>query len=548
MNDMKTLHETIIRDIFDVAKDFKDSDEVDRVRNFRSKSSIKSITSKAEALTMVFPVICSRNMSYEAACMISKAIERKAVTLLQMLFSAANITDAEDGIDYISRFHTNLNTGKFSVDDFMHALDDFVEENGLLQEGTSEYEDYKKIQEDMKAMNFYFECGENVNDIPLDAYKIVSIGESGKMLVNTIEPLNEKTPDFVAPNKDDDFHDWAKTNFSQVRNNSYQKGASDAWKQAQNNINNAYYQGREDRANELNKEKLNLEKEKHEFDKQKEGQRRRENAARFHQADVHHRDEMELNREKVSIERQKADWANRKAAEDIMKIQADIMRNRLVDNDVKKANELVPTLMYVNFITKGDSDSAYPIATSMVVGVKAKLYAVDGNDIMNRLKIKHSSKNTMLNLIKVSTREISFFKDFLFCIDKAKIDALSQSRRGSSNKIWKILERRANKSKMRRYLNMNNDATAITTLCITQDEVEFMKKTEYIDVEDPRVIRPIMDSYNLMGFVIADDSMEICKFMFDTDDNMYEVLTYDNLEREQRDNTKKILNLMSKMR
>ena len=111
MNDSRTIHETIVRDIFDVARDFKDSDEVDRVRNFRDRSSIKSITSKAEALTMVFPVICSRNMSYDAACMISKAIERKAVTLLQMLFSAANITDAEDGIDYISRFHPNLRTG-----------------------------------------------------------------------------------------------------------------------------------------------------------------------------------------------------------------------------------------------------------------------------------------------------------------------------------------------------------------------------------------------------------------------------------------------------
>ena len=131
--DMQTIHETIIRDIVDVAKDFANSDEIDRVTNFNNKSSIKSITSKAEALTMVFPVICSRNMTFSTACMISKAIERKAVSLLQMLFSAANITDAEDGIDYISRFHTNLNTGRMSVDDFMHVMDTFVEENGLLQ-------------------------------------------------------------------------------------------------------------------------------------------------------------------------------------------------------------------------------------------------------------------------------------------------------------------------------------------------------------------------------------------------------------------------------
>ena len=276
-------------------------------------------------------------------------------------------------------------------------------------------------------------------------------------------------------------------------------------------------------------------------EKKKEEQRRRENARNTYLKMMDHDETIRRN----NIEADKAYWANRKAAEDILKIQADIMRNRLVDNDVKKANELVPSLMYVNFISKSD-DSTYPIATSMVVGVKAKLYAVDSEDIMNRLKIKYNDKNLLLNLIKVSTREISFFKDFLFCIDKAKIDALSQSRRGSSNKIWKVLERRANKSKIRRLLNMKNDATAITTLCITQDE--YLRKTEYIDVEDPKVIGSIMDAYNLMGFVIADDAMEICKFMFDTGDYEFEVLTYDNLEREQKDNTKKILNLMSKIR
>ena len=95
---------------------------------------------------------------------------------------------------------------------------------------------------------------------------------------------------------------------------------------------------------------------------------------------------------------------------------------------------------------------------------------------------------------------------------------------------------------------MKNDATAITTLCITQDEVEFLKKTSYFNVEDMRVIRPIMNAYNLMGFVIADESLEVCKFLFDDDERQYEVLTFDMLEREQRDNTKKILNLMAKMR
>ena len=202
--------------------------------------------------------------------------------------------------------------------------------------------------------------------------------------------------------------------------------------------------------------------------------------------------------------------------------------------------------MYVNFVTVTD-DSKYPIASTMVIGIKAKLYAVDSEDIMNRIKVKRNDRNLTLNLVRATTREISFFRDFLFAIDRAKIDALSQSNRGSSNKIWKVLERRALKSKIRRRLFMTNDATAISTLVVSQEDVEYLRKTEYINVEDPRVIRPILDAYNLMGFVIVDESLEIAKFIYDTGEDIYEILTFDNLERESKDNSKKIINLMSKM-
>ena len=129
---MQCIHETVLRDIVDLATDIKDSDEVKRIANRQTGVSFKSITSKAEALTMVFPVICSKNMSYDSASIVCKAIERKAVTLLQMLFSAAQITDAKDGIDYISRFHSNLNTGSLTVDQFLDVMDNFVEELSLI--------------------------------------------------------------------------------------------------------------------------------------------------------------------------------------------------------------------------------------------------------------------------------------------------------------------------------------------------------------------------------------------------------------------------------
>ena len=74
-----------------------------------------------------------------------------------------------------------------------------------------------------------------------------------------------------------------------------------------------------------------------------------------------------------------------------MKNDMEINKNRILDSEIKKANELAPTLMYVNFVT-----SENKIATSAIVGVKAKLYVCDSEDIMNRLEIDKSKLSPMM--------------------------------------------------------------------------------------------------------------------------------------------------------
>lgn len=538
MNKNRMIHETIVRDIIDLATDVKNSDEVKSIRNRSNGASFRSITAKSEALTMVFPVGVSRNCSYSTAAMISKANERKCVAMLHMLFTAANITDATDGVDYISRFHTNLKTGRLSVDDFMNIMDDFVEENGLVIKESTQYNEYKTIQEDMKAMNMYFEVN-NLNESGLEDYNVINLKEGGQLFIKeSDEELLTEAPKYqnvqyypgidIAGTQDE-------LNPSRVIPGSLDTNGDS--QQYYNNLNNSVKTMSSIIANN-NKNYMDAQKLNHQINKDNNEARR--------QAWLD-KQNMDDKQRTQSREDQKSYFANQKASMDILNVQANIAKNRLVDQDVKKANELVPTLMYVNFVSAGVDDK-YPIYSSVVIGVKCKLYPLDGADMMNRMKVKYKDKNLVLNLIRASTREISFCKDFLFAVDKAKIDALSQSRRGSSDKIWKILERRAIKSRVRRSLSMVNDATAITTLVMTSDEIEFLKKTEYIDLENPAVIRGIMDSYNLMGFVIVDDVQEIAKFIYDTGNDTYELITYDNLEKEAKDNSKKIINLMSKMR
>lgn len=445
------IHETVIRDIADIIYDVKNADEL---KGFMNKKSFRSVAQASSNLTLVFPIITSKNMSIDNAAMVAKAMERKAVSMLQMLFSAISISAVDNGIEYISNFHTNLKIDdKLSIDGFIDALDKFVVNNESVQ--ISNMELYEKAKQDLKNLNYTLP--DSLNETSLNEYKVYPQAYFGEPVV--VKEAKDK-------NKKNDDNDGDRT----ITINK-------------NNTNTSYsYTSKE--MNDL--DRLNA-----------------------------------------------------------IKVKHDIVRNQLIDSDVKKANELVPTMMIVNFISTAADE---PIENQLVVGVKAKIYPVDSVDLLNRIKIKNHDKNGMLKFIRATTREISFVKDFMFAIDKAKVDALSQSKRGSSSKLWKILERRAVKSKFRRTLGQTNDASAISTIVLTQEEVEYLKKTENIDIENPGVIRPIMEAYNLMGVCIVDESMEVAKFIFDTGDDIYENLSFNHLERENNNGLdRKVINLMTKM-
>ena len=458
--DCKCIHETIIRDILDVISDVKDADELD---GFHSKKSFKSIASASKNLTLVFPVIVSKGLTIDSAAMVTKAIERKCVMMLQMLFSAMNISNSANAMEYIKHFHTNMKMDDtITPDSIISAMDDLV----LSKEGAvSEYilhdpKTKRLIENDMKNIDYVLP--DSISEYGLEDYSIIN--RMGHTII-----VNE-----------------AKKNNKKNHNNGHNR---------------------------------------HKYNNRPNNKKNHNNAHNSHEYNNRSYDDEKNMRIKDKI---------------------DLLRYQLLDNDVKKSNELVPTTMMINFVSKeGDK----PINTQAVIGVKAKMYPVDQMDILNRLTIKHKDKNRLIEFVRSTTREISFVRDFLFCIDKCKMDALSNSSKGSTSKLWKLLERRALKSKIRRGLGQVNDASAITTLVITQEEVEYLKKTENIDLNDPRIIRPIMESLNFMGVCIVDEASEKASFIFDTGDDIYETLPFTALERENNDtNYKKILNLMGKIR
>ena len=429
MNKCEQLHETVVRDIVDIITSAKDFDQIKWINN---KNNTGSIAKRASNLVLVFPVIVSNSLNINTAMIISKAIERKCCSLLQILFSSMQISDADNLQDYVKQFHTNLDlkTG-MDLDEFFGIMDDLVDEGAVIVNK----EMYEAIKEDMHNINYYLDTDFNPNSI--NDYKVANnaFGEATVML-------------------------------------EAKKG---------NTTTNYYGDG-----------------------------------ARLS-------DPLHPN----------------------AKDQNDYFAHQLLDNDIKKANELMPTTMIVNFISRDEGVNDV-IRMSGVIGVKAKMYPVDSMDICNRLASKVKDKNGLFNLVRASTREISFFKDLAFAIDKAKMDAIYMASDSNNAKMFKVLERRAAKNKFSRLIK-KNDASPITSLVISQYEVDYMKQLN-IDMNKSYNARAILEGYNLMDIVVADESMEIARFLFDDGDGVYEALTFDALEKQANDNTyKKVVNLVSKI-
>lgn len=456
MNNCKMIHETVLRDIVDVINDVKDFDQIAWIQN---KNSVGSIAKRASNLILTFPVIISSSINIKTASMISKAIERKCVSLLQILFASISMTNYSDLNEYLGQFHQNLNN-VLTIDDFITVMDKLSESGELT---INDPIVYKAVMEDMKNINNYLET--NFNENSINNYRIYSdIYGNSKIVKEETDPgvtnvLNAL--DNVADKYDKKYND-------------------DTYKKAVKKIK---------------------------------------------------KDIATKNR-------------NTRSNKDDNNNDYDYFKNQLLPQEVKKSNELVPTLITVKFTTVKDGVKH---TQTGIVGVKAKLYPINSMDIINRLAAKYSDSNNLFKFIKATTREISFFRDFAFAIDKAKFDAINISRQSSNSKMFKLLERRAIKNKFAALLKKNN-ASPITSLVISSDEVEYLKKYHNLDMEKANVTKTILEAYNLMDIVLVDESLEVAKFLYDDGDGLYESFAFDSLEKESNDSSyKKIINLMSKI-
>ena len=205
------------------------------------------------------------------------------------------------------------------------------------------------------------------------------------------------------------------------------------------------------------------------------------------------------------------------------------------DTDIKKVNNMMPSVLVLKLHNEKND-----VTTNVAVGVKAKIQYVPQDEVIYRISSKNKDKNMLFNFIRSTTREISFLKDFLFALDKAKLDAIKIQK--SSNSVWKILERRAVRNRVRMF---NNDGGygGIVSLVISADTLATLNK-EYDFKASISEVENLISQYNLLSFFVADDVNERATYLFDDASRQFTTVSYTALEKTDSKDYKKIINLL----
>lgn len=536
-----------------------------------SRRGFGSLVRAANNLTLVFPVIASKTISINTDILVAKAIERKAVTMLQMVFSAIQIADknVEDVYGYLAKFHKNLPTSDLTVDDIMdisNAIGAMAESGQIkisskekMMRQLNEAAAFKAIADDLKNnTNFYLE--DSVNESSIGSYRI-SKSNMGSTVIT--EALNKQGKFVFGIDKDgkpftpqEYLNDIFNTEELNPMEREKLRTLATQY-QNEKNIDYAFWKAlgkdlESEKADLSNQKRIELEKElqkmKAEYDKAsaKEKEEIDKRMAEFKDKLQQAAEKRKLDNDKeLEDYKAKKNWDKDQLA--MAKTRADMFKSQVLDSDIKKANELQPAMMIINFYVNNDKEELKQIKDA-VIGVKAKLYPMDSQEIIDRIDKKSEEQGLLVMFKRVTTRELSFFKDFLFALDKAKIDVVDRNKKGSKAKLWQTLESRAKAYKAGKYAG-SATAAPITTLVVSQEEVEYLKKYKGIDLESYKAARKVFDGYNFMCICIVDENLEVAKFLFDTGEDNWEVLSFTALDRESSDSTyKKVVNLMTKIR
>jgi len=536
INNRNIIHEGVIKDIVDL---LTNNDLIKRNKLLNTKQTyFSSITKAASNLVLTFPVLVDDSVPLSTARLISKAVEHKMVTMLQMLFSAIDIANNKDAFAFVGKVHKNLTSD--DLISFINRMDSIPLKS--RNESTAELDIEainKAMIECMQDDNVYLKTGfnESLNDTfwVESGMHILQEGKGskkkGKKGNKSKHDFSNKTTTNTIP-KDNSDTDMSETDW--FRQHVEDRGSSKPKEDHddENSDIDFEYEYDNDRIDSLGSTEK-LKKEKNKKYRKFEDISKKEKPKKP--------EDPRINKRLKDLEDKWKEIAKKEAKKEKKKplYNHKDLEKMTISSDVKKANEEVPSLMIINFRTKDNNNTI----RSAVIGVKAKIIYIPQDDIIDRIITKNNDNNGLFNFLRATTGEISMLKDFVFAINKAKLDAINS--RPDSSPIWKMLERRYIMNKKNWLMSSyNGSGTAIAVLVVSKDTVDRLE-SDYGFKCNPSKLLEIMEAYSIMGFIITDDIKEQVLSLYDDNSTRFEILSYSAYEKEDQLQYKKIINLIT---
>lgn len=554
---------TILKDINDTLRDAVHiAKEMDIKLNKQT-----SIAKLSSAATLQFPVITSRSINVDTAQTVVKALERQYAMFVQMVISMNPYLDLEKDRNlqgYLRNIHQNnvgiidLKESAMSLysDDFGRTLLFSLNEgcNGQVLASNREQmfnpEEYlnnkilnnlyasKEISLENAMLNLDYYYKKNPEILTeRSIYQIIkeknqqrkNKKEQRDVKNNTYnddddDELYDKNGNFSMKKAMDPLPDFAKEANNRAKNSKINNSKSNVKPE---DPNSSYHQNNNydvEPSNNKNEQKQSNLTDK-QFSHQKMMDRHK---MRMDNANL------ELNKKKLELQQKNQETEKlineKKFKDELQKSKWDYQSKAMVklsDNDVKKCNELVPTTLSLTLQVKAGSN--FGGVSNFVIGVKGLLHPVNSDDMISNLLSGYKSGNKFFNFLRWSSGEIKFIKDLILNMDNIREDVVRKHAKNGSG-WWSALKRRRNIAALRRIKGSGRILPNTTIVC-SINEIDELKEAYGVDLMNPTSIKKIMKTFFLLGFVVVDDSQELCHFIFDGENN-YQVVSFNGLEKE----------------
>lgn len=481
----------------------------------------QSIAKKSSSAILQFPIITSRSINVDTASSVVKALERQYATFVQMVISlnpVINWDEHKDVADYVRTLHQNNPTPLDLIESCINVYSD--EELGLrmitsLNEGCNgqvlqankqqlicveDYLNQNKLNDLYRPAQITLEkANASLDYFILSEAKHRPKKNNGKVSYKSLDEFGKaynqlqqgKNPQ---PN-DDGPHVSVQSGGGGVVNNPVadnQPNVNDSTV-----VNGKATAGKSD----INGNSSNKNNQNNNVDAVVNAEQQKKDA--------------EVARARLKMDIEKDNQINRART-----------AVKLSDNDIKKCNELVPTTLSVSVQQiKGDN---FGTMLNFILGIKGVMHPVNSEEMVSNLLDGYKSGNKFFNFLRWTSGEITFFKDLLFNVEGIKEDVVKKHSKGSH--WWTTLKRNRTLARVKNTFKKNSILPNATIVC-SMEEIMEIQDAYNVDLMEPRNVLKLMDRYFLLGFVIVDESQELCYFIFDGE-REFQALSFKGLERE----------------